>query len=280
MTSTEPASFDYKSFIKRLPHKPGVYLMQDARKTVLYVGKAKNLQHRVSQYFQKNVSLKTKQLVSQIQQIEVTLTQTETEALLLEINLIKRYKPRYNVIFRDDKSYPFLMVSTQDPYPRLALHRGARHKQGQYYGPYPSGLAAKEALNQLQKLFKVRSCEDSYFRNRTRPCLLHQIQRCSAPCVKLIEQKQYAEDIKHVDLFLRGKSREVMETLQSRMQQASKDQQYEQAAMLRDQIKRLNAISSQQIIAHHVPADIDAFVTGPDAFAYIHEPVVYAPDPF
>jgi excinuclease ABC subunit C len=249
MSSAESCQFDPKAFLKTLPGKPGVYRMLDAEGTVIYVGKASNLKKRVSSYFQKNISSpKTRVMVSRICNIEVTVTHTENEALLLENNLIKSLKPRYNVLFRDDKSYPYIYLSEQT-FPRLDFHRGAQRAKGRYFGPYPSSGAVRETLSLLQKLFSVRQCEDSFYSNRSRPCLQYQIKRCTAPCVGLVEPEQYHEDVRHTVMFLEGKSSEVIDDLVRRMEQAAGDLDYEQAARYRDQIASLRRVQEKQYIS-------------------------------
>jgi excinuclease ABC subunit C len=247
--SAETCQFDPKAFVKTLTGKPGVYRMLDAEGTVIYVGKASNLKKRVSSYFQKNISSpKTRVMVSRICNIEVTVTHTENEALLLENNLIKSLKPRYNVLFRDDKSYPYIYLSEQT-FPRLSFHRGAQRAKGRYFGPYPSSGAVRETLNLLQKLFSVRQCEDSFYNNRSRPCLQYQIKRCTAPCVGLVEPEQYQADVRHAVMFLEGKSSEVIDDLVRRMEQAAADLEYEQAARFRDQIASLRRVQEKQYIS-------------------------------
>ena len=180
-------TFDSKAFLKSVTGKPGIYRMYNAEGKVLYVGKARNLKKRLQSYFRSSgLSPKTELLVSQIEHVDVTVTHTESEALLLENNLIKEYRPRYNVLLRDDKSYPYIYISDKDEYPRIDLHRGARKKPGRYLGPYPNAGAVRETINLLQKTFRIRQCEDSYFKNRSRPCLQYQIKRCTAPCVNLV----------------------------------------------------------------------------------------------
>ncbi len=241
--------FDPRAFLKTLPAKPGVYRMLDANGTVIYVGKASNLKKRVASYFQKNLtSPKTRVLVSRICSIEVTVTHTENEALLLENNLIKSLKPRYNVLYRDDKSYPYIFLSAQ-PYPRLGFHRGAQRARGRYFGPYPSAGAVRETLNLLQKLFPVRQCEDSFYNNRSRPCLQYQIKRCTAPCVGLVSQAQYQDDVRHAVMFLEGKSSVVIDELVRCMEQAAADLDYENAARYRDQIASLRRVQEKQYIS-------------------------------
>ena len=197
------SGFDARSFLRTLTTRPGIYRMLDAKGAILYVGKARNLRQRVSSYFrQSGLAAKTQALMQQMAGVEVTVTNTEAEALILENNLIKTHRPRYNVLLRDDKSYPFIYLSSEDDYPRLVLHRGARRRKGRYFGPYPNAGAVRESLHLLQKMFRVRQCEDSFFSHRNRPCLQYQIKRCTAPCVGLISIEDYAEDVRHTVLFL------------------------------------------------------------------------------
>lgn len=222
--------------------------MMDAGGEILYVGKAKNLRNRVSSYFRnKQQSPKTAALVAKIDAIEVTVTHSETEALLLEQTLIKSLKPPYNILLRDDKSYPYIYISKQE-FPRLAYYRGAKNLPGRFYGPYPSAIAVRETLGLLQKIFKVRQCEDSFFRNRSRPCLQHQIERCKAPCVNLVSPQEYAEDVRHTMMFLEGKNREVREELTRDMHGAAEALEFERAAQLRDQLEALTHIQAQQYV--------------------------------
>lgn len=224
--------------------------MLDASGMLLYVGKARNLRKRVSSYFRSPDSLpiKTRAMMAQVTSLEVTVTATEGEALLLESNLIKAYRPRYNVVLRDDKSYPFIHVSAGEPFPRLTLHRGARSGGGRYLGPYPSAGAVRETLGLLEKLFQLRQCEDTFFRNRSRPCLQHQIQRCSAPCVGYITQEAYGEDVRHALMFLEGQTGEVIGDLVRRMEFASRALDFERAARYRDQIAQLRLVSEHQYV--------------------------------
>jgi excinuclease ABC subunit C len=245
-------SFDAKAFLKNVTGKPGIYRMYNAEGKVLYVGKARNLKKRLQSYFRSTgLSQKTELLMSQVADIDVTVTHTESEALLLENNLIKEYRPRYNVLLRDDKSYPYIYISDKDKYPRIDLHRGARNKPGRYLGPYPNAGAVRETINLLQKTFRIRQCEDSYFRNRSRPCLQYQIKRCNAPCVNLISEQAYRQDIKHALLFLEGKSSQIIEELVASMEKAAKKRNFEKAAVYRDQISTLKAITERQ----HVSAE-------------------------
>lgn len=260
--------FDIKAFLKSLSAKPGVYRMIGEANEVLYVGKARNLKARVSSYFSKTLSsTKIQSLVRQIKYIEVTITQSEAEALLLESNLIKEYRPRYNVTLRDDKSYPYIYVSTSHTFPRLGFHRGARNQQGSYYGPYPSAYAVRDTLRLLQKLFRVRQCEDGFFKNRSRPCLEYQIGRCTAPCVGYISESEYREDIEHAILFLEGKTESVITHLISRMDKASEQFDYERAAHYRDQIRDLHKIQERQFIAG-MEGNIDIIACAHEAGEY------------
>ncbi|MEO8672932.1 MAG: excinuclease ABC subunit UvrC [Tahibacter sp.] len=241
--------FDPRSFVRSLTASPGVYRMFDAVGDLLYVGKAGNLAKRVGSYFTKALEARIAAMVTQIARIETTLTRTEGEALLLEAQLIKSLKPRYNILLRDDKSYPYIYISgLDDEYPRMAFHRGARSGKGRYFGPFPSAFAVRESLNLMQKLFLVRQCEDSYFRNRSRPCLQHQIKRCSAPCVGLVARDDYAESVRHAAMFLEGKSNVVVDELITRMEQASIGLDFERAAQLRDQVASLKRIQARHYV--------------------------------
>ncbi|MDH5302143.1 MAG: excinuclease ABC subunit UvrC [Gammaproteobacteria bacterium] len=248
-SSDEPSGFDAKEFLKNLTSSPGVYRMLNEAGKVIYVGKARNLKKRVSSYFNRgDQTPKTRAMVARIRGVEVTLTHTENEALILENNLIKTLKPQYNVLFRDDKSYPYIFLSTSQQFPRLAYYRGARKEKGRYFGPYPSAGAVRESLNLLQKLFPVRQCEDSYFRNRSRPCLQYQIKRCTAPCVGYIDAEKYAEDVRHAMLFLEGKNSQVIDELAGKMDQAAEVMEFEKAAVFRDQIAALRKVQERQYI--------------------------------
>jgi len=243
-------AFDYKTFLKNLSHLPGVYQMIDKANTVIYVGKAKNLKKRVSSYFRENhPSSKTTVMVKQIVNINITITHTEGEALLLENNLIKALRPRYNILLRDDKSYPYIYLSSKDKFPRIAKHRGARKLPGRYFGPYPSASSVIKSLNLLQKVFRVRQCEDSVFMNRSRACLQYQIKRCTAPCVNKISEQDYRRDIDNVVLFLEGKSAQLIDQLVRKMDQASNELRYEDAVIYRDQIIHLRHIQEKQYIS-------------------------------
>ena len=253
----QAAAFDGKAFVRSLAHSPGVYRMFGTADEVLYVGKAGNLKKRVGSYFLKpRMEPRIAAMVAQIARIEVTLTRTEGEALLLEAQLIKNLRPRYNILLRDDKSYPFIYLSADDEYPRMGFHRGAKTGKGRYFGPFPSAYAVRESLNLMQKLFLVRQCENSYFRNRSRPCLQYQIKRCSAPCVGLIGVDDYRESVRHAAMFLDGKSSEVVEELGAGMERASAQLEFEKAAQLRDQVATLKRIQAQHYV-QGASADLD-----------------------
>ncbi len=248
MVTDTPPTFNHKAFLSTLTQGPGVYRMLNADGEVMYVGKAKNLRRRVGSYFTRASNTRIASMVAQIQAIEITATHTEAEALLLENNLIKEHRPRYNVLLRDDKSYPYLFMS-DETFPRLAFHRGARRAKGRYFGPYPSAGAVRETLQLLQKLFPVRQCEDSYFRNRSRPCLQYQIDRCTAPCVDLVTAEAYAQDVLDTTLFLEGKAGDVIERWVEKMERASARLEYEEAAHLRDQISALRKVQEKQYVS-------------------------------
>jgi excinuclease ABC subunit C len=250
--------FDAKVFVDSLPARPGVYRMLDSDGQILYVGKARNLKSRVGSYFQpSNVQPKVQALIAKTANMEVTITNSDTEALLLEYNLIKRHRPRFNVVLRDDKSFPYLHLETQHEFPRLNFYRGSRKEPGKYFGPYPSAGAVRDTLQQLQKLFRIRNCDDTYFANRSRPCLQYQIQRCTAPCVGLVSKEHYARDVSAAIKVLEGRNDEVGEELGRRMDAAAELLEFEEAAQLRDQLAKLKVIQAQQIVTAGADHDAD-----------------------
>lgn len=257
----QPEGFDSRAFIKQLTSKPGVYRMLDAQGEIIYVGKARNLKKRVASYFLRaSGSAKTESMVSRIANIEVTLTRTEDEALLLESNLIKKHRPRYNISLRDDKSYPYIRITGSHEYPRLTFHRGARKPPHQYFGPYPSAGAVRHTLNSLHKLFQLRQCEDSFFAHRSRPCLQYQIKRCTAPCVGYIQPEDYAQDVDNAVAVLEGRGEAAIKQLSDRMDTAVKALEFEQAAQLRDRIATLRRVHDQRQASGSVP-DTDVIVS-------------------
>jgi excinuclease ABC subunit C len=261
--------FDHKEYIASLPRRPGVYRMHGAAHELLYVGKARSLRDRVASYFApRNVDPKVQALVAQISAIEVTVTNSETEALLLEYNLIKAHKPRFNVVLRDDKSFPYIHLYIEHDYARLEFYRGARSAPGRYFGPFPNAGAVRDTLNQLQKLFHIRNCRDSFFANRSRPCLQHQIGRCSAPCVGLISREAYAQDIAAAVKVLEGRSDEVNAELQARMEEAGTRLEFERAADIRDQLAALQRIQAQQVVMADGARDADVFAIVGEAGEY------------
>ena len=241
--------FDAKVFLKNLTSRPGIYQMLDGEGAVLYVGKAKNLRKRVASYFRSSgLAPKTAALVKRIANVDVTVTETELEALLLEQNLIKQLRPPFNILLRDDKSYPYIFFATNDPWPRITFHRGTKRKKGSYYGPFPSVHAVRDSMSFLQKTFRVRQCEDSFFKNRSRPCLQYQIERCNAPCVGLISEENYQRDVRHTRMFLEGKNQPLMKELEAVMDKASANLDFEEAALIRDQIIAMRQVQAEQVI--------------------------------
>src|SRR5918994_281664 len=249
--------FDPKSFVAGLPNLPGVYRMLGKGGEALYVGKARDLRKRVASYFQKHShSPRTQMMVSQVASVEVTATRSEGEALLLENNFIKSLTPRYNILFRDDKSYPYLMV-TGHQYPRLGFHRGAKDKRNRYFGPFPHAYAVRESIQLLQRVFRLRTCEDTVFEHRSRPCLLHQIKRCTAPCTGKIAPDAYAEDVANAMLFLEGREDDVVKGLTEKMSKASAARHYEEAAVYRDQVRALSRVQVRQYVESNRGVDAD-----------------------
>lgn len=266
ISAPESEEFNPRPVLRRLPHRPGVYLFLNGEGAVVYVGKARDLRKRVSSYFRAGIpGGKTGQLVRRVRKIEVTVTGSEGEALILENNLIKEHRPRFNVLLRDDKSYPFIHLSSEHPYPRLSFYRGTRKIEGRLFGPYPSAGAVRETLNLLQKLFRIRSCEDSFFAHRSRPCLQYQIQRCSGPCVGLVSGNKYSDDVSHAVQFLEGRSDEVVTDLAEKMEAASKRLEFEEAARFRDQITRLKTVQQQFAGANRDRGDIDVLAVAEQA---------------
>ncbi len=253
--------FDRDSFLKNLLNLPGVYRMLNAAGQVIYVGKAVSLRKRVVSYFRAQIALspRVKLMVGEIASVEITVTRSESEALLLENNLIKTLTPRYNILFRDDKSYPYILLS-KHKYPRIGFFRGTPNKSDQVFGPFPNAAAVRESIGFIQKVFRIRTCEDSVFSNRTRPCLLHQINRCTAPCVNKISEAGYGEHITNAKLMLHGKGKEIVEHLSGKMHESAASQHYEEAALYRDQIHNLTKVQETQFVSNHKSIDSDIVV--------------------
>ena len=243
-------NFDSEAFLKSLTTRPGIYTMFNSQGDIIYIGKAKNLKNRVSSYFKKQtVSTKQQVMMTKVAAIEVTVTHTEGEALLLECQQIKRHKPRYNICLRDDRSFPYVYLSSEHDFPQISLHRGAKNKKGRYFGPYPSTGAVKESLKLLQRLFPIRQCDDTVYSNRTRPCLQYQIERCSGPCVGLIDKQRYAQDVASTTLFLEGKGSLLIDQLVTNMEQAAHKLDFELAAIYRDQIASLRSVLQKHFVS-------------------------------
>lgn len=257
--------FDHETFLANLTRRPGVYQMLDADGAVLYVGKARNLKNRVSSYFRASgLVAKTLAMVSRIADVRITVTATETEALLLEQSLIKKERPPYNIVLRDDKSYPYIHLTPHEDFPRLQFYRGSRKRPGKFFGPYPSAGSVRRTLNSLEKVFQLRNCTDSYFKNRSRPCLQHQIQRCSAPCVGFVSPEEYQEDVRHAVQFLEGRSEEAIRELERAMHGAAADLEFERAAKYRNRIGQLRRIQQQQdVVGDEGDADVIVAVEQP-----------------
>jgi excinuclease ABC subunit C len=257
VATTEAPAFDTRELIASLPHRPGVYRMFDAEGAALYVGKARDLKKRVANYFQKSGhEPRIAAMIAQVARVETTVARSEGEALLLENNLIKALEPRYNILFRDDKSYPYVCISG-DAYPQLRFHRGALDRRHRYFGPFPGAGAVREGIGLLQKVFQLRTCENTVFANRSRPCMLHQIQRCTAPCVGLVGEADYAEDVQGAMLFLQGKTDEVLAQLKRQMDAAAAALAFERAARIRDKIQRLQQLQARQFVESATAGDID-----------------------
>lgn len=269
MSADQEKHFDPKPFLESLTQNCGVYRMLDHRGGILYVGKAKNLRRRVSSYFgSRSHQPRIRKLMNRTRRVEVTVTGTEQEALLLECNLIKRHKPRFNVYLRDDKSYPYVYVSSREPFPRFAFHRGARRGKGRYLGPFSNAAAVRNALSQAQKLFRIRLCENSYFRHRERPCLQYQLDRCTAPCVGLVNEEEYGADASQALMFLEGKNEAVLKDLLARMEKAATELDFERAAQLRDRVAALQRIQASQSVAGGAARDLDVVAVAESGGVY------------
>src|SRR5258708_6958034 len=254
----DQSAFDPDEIVTSLPHLPGVYRMLNAAGDVLYVGEARDLKKRVASYLQKTASLapRIQLMIGQVQGLETTVARSEAEALLLENNLIKSLSPRYNILYRDDKSYPYLVL-TSNRFPRLGFHRGGLAKANRYFGPFSNAGAVRESIRLMQKIFRLRTCEDTVFSNRSRPCLLYQIRRCTGPCLGLIDESTYAEDVRSAELFLQGREDEAVSRLEKRMHRAAEKQAYEQAAAYRDQIRSLSKVRETQFVSSSRGVDAD-----------------------
>lgn len=265
-------AFDSSAFLETVPNSSGVYRMFNSENAIIYIGKAKNLKKRLSSYFQKDhISIKTQKLVANIDHIEFTVTFSETEALILENNLIKEFQPKYNILLKDDKSYPYILI-TKDEHPRIMMYRGTKKSDGKYFGPYPSSSAVKQSLHLLQKIFKLRPCSNNVYKNRSRPCLQYQLNRCLAPCVNSICDKAfYEEQVRLCSLFLSGKNEEVLKTLIDKMEQLSEELKFEEAAKIRDQFLALKVVQEQQSVSGDVADNIDVIgVDISDGLACVH----------
>lgn len=256
--TTESVNARAAAELSQYPERPGVYKMLSAEGVVLYVGKALNLRKRVAQYFQKDLPLKTRIFMQAVQRVEYTITPSEWDALLLESTLIKAHRPKYNILLKDDKTYPYLLLNRRSDFPKFEFYRGLRRDQGDYFGPYPNAHSVRFALDWLQKVFLLRSCSDTFFSGRARPCLQHQMKRCSAPCVGYISKENYQDSVKQAVLFLKGKNQELLKQLKTEMEQASLQWAFEKAAVLRDQIERLKALQEKQSVVHE-QGDLDVF---------------------
>ena len=236
-----------KKELPLIPKLPGVYRMLNSKNEILYVGKAKNLPNRLKSYIsEKNHIIRTERMLSQTKKLEITTTSNESEALLLEANLIKKYKPRFNILLRDDKSFPFIFIGNEDKWPQIKRHRGKKDKKGFFFGPFASAGSANWTIKMIQKIFHLRVCDDTVFKNRERPCILYQIKRCSGPCVGYIKENDYKQTVENAIEFVSGKSRKIQKNLSTQMEKASEELDFEKATILRDRIKALNIIQSSQ----------------------------------